>query len=427
MIAYTGIETVSNLAEEARDPPRDVPRSIRLVAVAVFAIYFTLPLIALSALPVHELVNGEYQTLLGLPPEEGGFANDPVLGLVEEPRPARTLLDVLEIYVGILAATILFIATNAGVIGASRITYAMASYRQLPEVFRRLHPRFKTPWLSLVVFAGIASIAVILPGQTNFLGTMYSFGAMLSFTIAHASIVALRVRGAGRGARLSGRPNLRVRGVDWPLFAILGGIGTGLAWLVIVVQRTPTRWVGLGWLVLGFVVYVIYRRRVVQPRCARRCGRRRSSSGLAVEYRHDPRARSCAPPSRRRRSSPPRGSRPSAGRRSSSCTSSRCRSTCRSTPSSPTREDERRRAPRRGAGASSRRYGVRRIVTRLVRARRAGPAIVEEAVAPRRRAHRHRRAADEVARRQADLRPHGRPRPEGQPLPRPPDAGRRAA
>ncbi len=69
------------------------------------------------------------------------------------------MLDVAEIYVGVLAATILFIATNAGVIGASRITYSMATYRQLPELFRRLHPRFKTPWLALVVFAGIAPIA----------------------------------------------------------------------------------------------------------------------------------------------------------------------------------------------------------------------------------------------------------------------------
>src|SRR6058998_2287943 len=71
MIAYTGIETVSNLAEEARDPPRDIPRSIRLVAVAVFAIYFTLPLIALSALPVHR-VDGGYATLLGEQPKSGG-------------------------------------------------------------------------------------------------------------------------------------------------------------------------------------------------------------------------------------------------------------------------------------------------------------------------------------------------------------------
>jgi len=117
MIAYTGIETVSNLAEEARDPPRSIPASIRFVALAVFAIYFTLPAIALSALPVR-LVDGEYQTLLGLPPEEGGFANDPVLGLVENLGISGTALDVLKVYVGILAATILFIATNAGVIGA---------------------------------------------------------------------------------------------------------------------------------------------------------------------------------------------------------------------------------------------------------------------------------------------------------------------
>ena len=154
MIAYTGIETVSNLAEEARDPPRDIPRSISWVAIAVFAIYFTLPMIALSALPVHQTGDG-YETLLGLPPEEGGFENDPVLGLVQNLGLHGTVLDASKIYVGILAATILLIATNAGVIGASRITYAMSSYRQLPEMFRRLHPMFKTPWLALVVFAGV--------------------------------------------------------------------------------------------------------------------------------------------------------------------------------------------------------------------------------------------------------------------------------
>src|SRR6266536_6041958 len=194
MIAYTGIETVSNLAEEARDPPRDIPRAISWVAGAVFAIYFTLPLIALSALPVHR-VDGGYATKLGEQPKSGGgggFANDPVLGVVEHLGLHGSVLSAAKVYVGILAATILFIATNAGVIGASRITYAMASHRQIPEIFRRLHPRFKTPWLSLLVFGGIISIAVLLPGRTTFLGNMYAFGAMLSFTIAHASIIALR-------------------------------------------------------------------------------------------------------------------------------------------------------------------------------------------------------------------------------------------
>src|SRR5436309_1293840 len=192
MIAYTGIETVSNLAEEARDPPRDIPRSITWVAGAVFAIYFTLPMIALSALPVEKTAHG-YRTLLGVGPDRGGFKNDPVLGLVEHLGLHGQVLQASKIYVGILAATILLIATNAGVIGASRITYAMSSYRQLPEIFRRLHPKFKTPFVALAIFAGIVPIVVLIPGKTDFLGTMYSFGAMLSFTIAHAAIVALRV------------------------------------------------------------------------------------------------------------------------------------------------------------------------------------------------------------------------------------------
>src|SRR4051795_2275450 len=196
MIAYTGIETVSNLAEEVRDPPRDIPRSITWVAGAVFAIYFTLPLIALSALPVLR-VNGVYETKLGEPPEKGGFANDPVLGLVEHLGLHGTVLSTAKIYVGILAATILFIATNAGVIGASRITYAMSTHRQLPEVFRRLHPKLKTPWLALIVFGAVGPSIFLLSGQVDFLARMYAFGAMLSFTIAHASIVALRLKGRG--------------------------------------------------------------------------------------------------------------------------------------------------------------------------------------------------------------------------------------
>src|SRR3954452_1769624 len=263
MIAYTGIETVSNLAEEVRDSPRDIPRSITWVAGAVFAIYFTLPLIALSALPVLR-VNGVYETKLGEPPEKGGFANDPVLGLVEHLGLHGTVLSTAKIYVGILAATILFIATNAGVIGASRITYAMSTYRQLPEVFRRLHPKLKTPWLSLLVFGGLIPIVVLLPGQTTFLGDMYAFGAMLSFTIAHVSLIALRMHTRGDPEAFTIRPNIRLRGINWPLFAIFGALGTGAAWLVVVVQKPGPRWAGLGWLVVGLVVYAVYRRFVLR-------------------------------------------------------------------------------------------------------------------------------------------------------------------
>ena len=285
MLAYTGVETVSNLAEEVRDPVKNVPDAYKLVALAVFAIYFTLPLVALSALPVIE-IGGELTTLLALPPEQGGYANDPILGVVQNLGVEGQLLDALEIYVGILAATILFIATNAGVIGASRITYAMATYRQIPEVFRRLHPRFKTPWLSIALFAGVAPIAVILPGNVNFVGTLYSFGATLSFTIAHASLVRIRMLKSKEELLYRARPNLRIGAVDWPLFAIFGGIATGVSFAVIVVQNPATRWVGLGWIATGLLFYVAYRRRFVhEPLTKTVKAPPAYGPALALEYR----------------------------------------------------------------------------------------------------------------------------------------------
>ena len=87
MIAYTGMETISNLAEETRDPPRDVPLAYKYVAGAVFAIYLTLPSIALMALPVHR-VGGHYETLLGQNPPRG-YAERPGARDREQHRPAR--------------------------------------------------------------------------------------------------------------------------------------------------------------------------------------------------------------------------------------------------------------------------------------------------------------------------------------------------
>jgi basic amino acid/polyamine antiporter, APA family len=283
MIAYTGIETVSNLAEEARDPVRSIPRAISWVAIAVFAIYFTLPFIALSAMPVrHE--GGKYVTSLGQGPPTG-FKNDPVLGLVDNLGLHGFTLSAARVYVGILAATILFIATNAGVIGASRITYSMSTYRQLPEVFRRLHPKLKTPWLSLVVFAGLAPSLFVLSGQVDFLGRIYAFGAMLSFTIAHAAVIQLRRRHPDMELQFRARPNLRIGKVSWPVFAVVGGLGTASAWVVVVVQDAPTRYVGLAWLAAGFLFYTAYRRRLAVP--ARHTSRAPLQLGpaVALEYR----------------------------------------------------------------------------------------------------------------------------------------------
>ena len=418
MIAYTGIETVSNLAEEARDPVRSIPRAISWVAIAVFAIYFTLPFIALSAMPVTR-EGGEYVTQLGQDPPEG-FKNDPVLGLVENLDLHGVALDAAKLYVGVLAATILFVATNAGVIGASRITYSMAT---LPAAPGGLPPA-----------APEAEDAVALADRVRRRrgdASSCSRGRSTSSAGCTRSARCSRSRSrtppssssgaatATRELQFRARPSLRVRGVEWPLFAIVGGLGTGIAWIV-VVSRT--------------------RRRGTPVSPGSRSGSsstRSTGAGSGSRSARRPARRSCSA----------RPSRSSTGRsssRSSSGAESREAVDLAARLAAERGRDDRRAARRRhpdGAAArrrarrrrrtrrtgcstrrtrSPRRYGVRN-VERLVRSRHAGPRDRRGGRAATGGDRRARRAAQPP---QADLRRDRRLRPEARAVPR---HGRRRA
>ncbi|HEY2868244.1 MAG TPA: amino acid permease, partial [Gaiellales bacterium] len=277
MVAYTGIETVSNMAEEAIDPPRHVPSAIMYVVLAVFAIYAFLPSVALSALPVqpatHQQVENSRSSVLACPKEVKlgeptsdlacKYAGDPVAGLVEHLSSVpNTIKEGMAYYVAILAATILIIATNAGIIGVSRLTYSMGQHRQLPEALRHVHPKFNTPYVAIVLYSVIAIFLMIPPGAIAFLGNLYAFGAMLSFTLAHASVIQMRRTMPSADMPWRGPLSFRTRSHDVPLFAILGLIGTGASWLVTVALHLTdgVAPVGIAWLAIGMVVYVVYRR-----------------------------------------------------------------------------------------------------------------------------------------------------------------------
>jgi len=120
-----------------------------------------------------------------------------------------------ERYVGILAVTILLAATNAGVLGVSRLVYSMGLHRQMPDAMRRLHPRYRPPYLGILVFSGFACIA-IAPGQAEFLGAMYAFGAMLSFSMAHLAVLRLRVTRPDHARPYRSPGRIRVRGTSCP-------------------------------------------------------------------------------------------------------------------------------------------------------------------------------------------------------------------
>src|SRR5208283_4782133 len=267
MLAYTGIETIANMAEEARDPGRQVPKAVSLVVMAVLVIYAGISVVALSALPVvhhgvgyspelkQTFTEPGYATALG-----HFFENDPILGVISRLGLHGGVLKFAEYYVGILAATILFIATNAGMIGISRLSWSLSEHRQLPQIFSQLHSRYRTPWFTLIFFSMLASTLIIY-GNTEVLGNLYSFGAMLSFTTAHAAIIALRVKDPDRERPYSCPWGVRVRGSVIPMTAVIGGIGTAGAWLAVTVLHSEARVVGVPWMVVGMCGYFYYRKR----------------------------------------------------------------------------------------------------------------------------------------------------------------------
>ena len=103
-------------------------------------IYAGLPAVALSALPVTTQTRRRLHDA----------ARDELRRRPDPRRSSRTWTSAssrrpLEYYVGVLAATILLIASNAGIIGVSRLTYSMGQHQQLPDRLRRISPRFRTP------------------------------------------------------------------------------------------------------------------------------------------------------------------------------------------------------------------------------------------------------------------------------------------
>ena len=253
MIAYTGIETLSNMSEEARDAERTVPSAVGWVLLAVLTLFLLIPLVALSAMPV-TFEGGQYTSQLATT-----YADNPMLGIVDNLGLSTGLTDALRIYVGLLAGVILTIATNAGLIGLSRLTFSMGQYRQLPQALRRIHPRYKTPYVAIGVF-GLVSALAILPGQADLLATMYAFGAMLSFTVAHVAVLRLRFKGPAEKRLWQPPLNIPFRGGRLPLTALLGALGTGTAWIVVMALNTRTLTIGLIWMAIGLIAFLLYRR-----------------------------------------------------------------------------------------------------------------------------------------------------------------------
>ncbi|MFC1918469.1 APC family permease [Chloroflexota bacterium] len=249
-IAYTGIETMSQMAEETRQPERRVPRALILMIIAVLVIFAGVSLVSLSAMTPDELASD--------------WSRDPVAGIAAN-LPLVILRNILKPLIAILAGTILMIATNAGIMGISRLAFSLGSHRVGPVTLSRVHHRFKTPYISIIVFS-IVALIILIPGffTANVfenMGALYAFGSLLAFIFAHASIISLRIRKPELPRPFKLGCNVRIKGYELPLTCILGLVATAAIWLIILVTQPYSRWIGIVWMAIGLIIYYLYRRK----------------------------------------------------------------------------------------------------------------------------------------------------------------------
>lgn len=248
MVAYIGIEAIAQLAGEARHPNRTIPRALMATMVTLFVLYFGTSTIALTAMSPQELTTG--------------YLENPLAGIAAFLPFGHGFL---VPWVGLLGATILFVAANAGLIGASRLTFAMSEHFTLPRLFYRLHPRFKTPYVSLIAFTLIAGVIVTLARNLTHIAELYNFGAMLSFALAHLSLLGLRVRQPSLERPFKVGWNIVLGRIELPLTALIGLLGTAAVWVDVILTKPAGRNLGVLWMGLGLVGYFWYRRQQRLP------------------------------------------------------------------------------------------------------------------------------------------------------------------
>jgi len=251
MLAYTGLETVANLAEETRRPGRDLPRSLFSAIGLVVVLSAAIAIVGLSAFPA------EHGTLLG-----SNWLRAPLVGIAAEIRghvPA-VIGDPVQVFVGLSGALILLTAATTSISGFGRLAYSLGEHGQLPRKFGLLRARTLVAPQSIVA-AALISIALLagtaaLAHPVLFLASLFSFGVLLAFTAAQLAVIKLRLSDPER--RRPYRVPLTIRRIPVP--SVVGAVLTFTVWIVALATHEGARYAGPAWLGAGLVVYVAVRK-----------------------------------------------------------------------------------------------------------------------------------------------------------------------
>jgi basic amino acid/polyamine antiporter, APA family len=248
VIAFTSLESAAGLAGEVRISRGALKRLVASGTFTVVFVYVGIALVAITALPVR----GSHTEL------STRYLDAPVVGIVTQMHP-HWLAHTLRYVVAGLATLTLLAAANSAMLGLSRLAYSLSTNRQIPSGLGRLHPRRSTPYV-LIILAGVVAAGLVVPENLDLLVGIYAFGALLAFTIAHLSICRLRFSEPDRDRPYRVPLSVIVRGRDVPLPAVFGAIVCAVGLVAVMVVHEPARYVGIGWMTVGLVMYVVYRR-----------------------------------------------------------------------------------------------------------------------------------------------------------------------
>jgi basic amino acid/polyamine antiporter, APA family len=247
-VAAVGIEAASGLAGEVRVGRRRLRRFAYAAGGAAFVLILAVSLAAIMALPV---VDGET-------PLAGPYLEAPMIGVAAALDP-DWLSDAARYVVAVGAVTLLLAAMNGQMLGIARLGYSLATNRQIPSLAGRLHGSRGTPYV-VISIAGLIGFGLALTDDVVFLAGVFAFGAMITFGLAHLSVVVLRFREADRPSAFRMPLSIRVGSGSVPLPAAAGVLLSAAAWASVVLLHSGGRIVGTIWIVLGLTLYVTHRK-----------------------------------------------------------------------------------------------------------------------------------------------------------------------
>jgi APA family basic amino acid/polyamine antiporter len=251
VVAFVGLETISQAAEETIRPASIIPRtSISLTfVVLIYALAFsTLGVGSLGWKPLAEHMSDPIAYLAKFLP---------LIGFIAGP------------FTAILGFTLLYASANTGVMGYSRVTYSMSKLHLLPRWFSGTHPRYRTPYRTILLFSAIVIIQLVLAGLSKSametLADMYAFGALTAYTLVCISHLRLRIKDpyTPRPYKLPGNLKLKINGsdIDFPLLGVIAVLGAFFYFVLVLWTHHLARIYGSLWLLLGLIVYFIYRKK----------------------------------------------------------------------------------------------------------------------------------------------------------------------